>query len=135
MPEIFDVARLSPLPDFYVATATTHYHPRLQVGMVVATTAPHNDAGYVTAGYVSIVTPFGQGVYMGLPVSILRPAGLEEVKKALIKSHPMGADFRPSFAVLGDYMSEYNYMMLMNKWPMIVLDQIKAIMNSFASAI
>ncbi len=56
---------------------------------------PHAAEGWVTVGYASRQTPFGQGIYMSIQIKRLRPATPDEIKHALSQDHPHGTQFRP----------------------------------------
>jgi hypothetical protein len=56
----------------------------------------HFSKGWITCGFVSRQTPFGQGTYCGFRRSELREATADEVLDTLKKDHPHGSRFRPS---------------------------------------
>lgn len=65
-------------------------------GYVLAPTGKHDTSKWVSLGYVSKQTPFGQGTYMGFPRKDVRKASREEVLAALEKDHPFSRFFRPA---------------------------------------
>lgn len=64
-------------------------------GRVFAESSDHFRSDWITVGYVSKQTPFGQGTFLGFERSELREAMREEVLTALRIDHPHGRDFRP----------------------------------------
>ncbi len=63
-------------------------------GQVYAQSGYHED-GWLTLGYVSKQTPLGQGTGIGFNNSWVTKATMEQVKEALSKDHPHGANFLP----------------------------------------
>lgn len=62
----------------------------------------HFRPDWITVGYVSKQTPFGQGTFLGFEKSQLRGATREEVLTALSTDHPHGRGFRPHCCVAAD---------------------------------
>jgi hypothetical protein len=121
----FAMDRLAPVPKFYSVKEEHPVH-RILPGIVLAEADVHFSRGYVTMGYVSLQTPFGQGVYMGLKKKDLRRAERLEIAFAIsLMPHPHGKDFRP--ACLDG--SEAQYQALMARWDEITQQQIAAIVK------
>jgi hypothetical protein len=65
------------------------------LGAVLVQSNDHHNPAFLTVGYVSRQTPFGQGIYHGVPKRDLRRADPEEIRAALQRDHAHGASFRP----------------------------------------
>jgi hypothetical protein len=76
------------VPAFYSLKEPSETYPGA-FGHVFAPSAPHGTPGWLCLGYVSRRTPFGQGTYLGFPVSELRLAREDEVLAALEEEHPL----------------------------------------------
>jgi len=107
----FKIDRMEPPKEFLTLRRAVKPLPELKPGeSVLAISSDHPTPGYVTVGYVSKQTPFGQGTFMGVPIKSLQRATREQVLAALQIDHPHGAGFRPvckelqnaAFALLAD---------------------------------
>ncbi len=94
MGEVYPLDRVS-VPEFYTPKEEGGTHAD-DFGQVFAPSSEHHTPGWITLGYVSKQTPFGQGTYLGFPRSEIRKATREEVLVALEYDHPFGEDFRPN---------------------------------------
>lgn len=94
MSDVFDFERME-LPRFFVVDALDNNHD-MPVGTVMAESSLHHSSGWLTVGFVSRQTPFGQGIYCGFPLDQLRRANRDEVLAVLKSDHIYGRDFRPS---------------------------------------
>lgn len=99
MGDQFAIDRVTPIPVFYtvVSEDNVHHDP---LGTVYAESDTHSNPGWITLGYVSIQSPFGQGVYAGFPREQVRIAEPKEIFLALKRDHPMGRTFRPDSPIL-----------------------------------
>jgi hypothetical protein len=80
---------------FYTPKTTNNSHTNVY-GNVFAESDDHFLADWITVGYVSKQTPFGQGTGLGFPKSELREATKNEVLVALTTNHPFGRKYRPN---------------------------------------
>ncbi len=94
MREILD--RMDAPAVFYTPKTANNESHRNSFGRVFTESSDHFRPDWITVGYVSKQTPFGQGTFLGFERSQLREATREEVLAALSTNHPFGRDFRPS---------------------------------------
>lgn len=79
---------------FYTPISESNSH-RDAFGQVFAESGDHFEKDWITVGFVSKQSPFGQGTYLGFAREELREATKEEVRAALAANHPHGRKFRP----------------------------------------
>lgn len=138
------------VPTFYTPKDSNNNH-HAYPGQVFAKTDRHFQPGWITVGYVSRQTPFGQGTYLGFRTSELREATMEEVLSAIERGHPHGSTFIPrtpelldsgfhllmskafsNWPVRTNYQSEVaKQEALMARWDEITARQIEAIKKHY----
>jgi hypothetical protein len=89
----FEIDRTD-VPTFYTVVNVDTCH-RMPLGTVLAESSDHFKPGWLTLGYVSRESPFGQGTYCGFAKEEVRVATKEGVLKAICLDHPHGIGFRP----------------------------------------
>jgi hypothetical protein len=103
MPTIdeYPLDRITPVPRFVVLTEEGFkWHssgPNDNISGVLAVNGRHwSSDAWLSTGYCSFQTPYGQGVGIGVEERFTRAATWEEIERALSMDHPHGPDFRPS---------------------------------------
>jgi hypothetical protein len=90
----FSLDRMN-VPTFYTPKDSNNGH-HLPSGIILAESGSNRTFGWITVGYVSRQTPFGQGTYLGFKRSELQKADPMWVLAAITIDHPHGgAAFRP----------------------------------------
>jgi hypothetical protein len=122
---------INPLTYAVEAAQTKHRHSHYE-HRVFAESGEHHFHEWITLGFVSPQSPFGQGIFMGFNRKHLLPATPGEVIACLLAPHPHGTDFVPVDIKRTENTDIYPTTEDVDAYRDLCQRQIKAIINSFA---